>query len=1008
MINLIKESKLNLLGDKLIDEIKNNKDFFSTIFVVVPSIKVEQWFKAYWLRKEDAVLMNVKFININSFFKDVIKSDQEYKIAKKDNIRDFIIQIITENKLGKKIPENNEEYVYNDDGSFNSIKLFDLATKLADLFSDYENDNIEIVGYQKELYDLVIEMCLSHNMITLKTLFDKRVSLDKKANKIHVFGFNKFTNLQQAILDEYSKSFDTQIYQLEVVDESDVPTTLIAAPSKVREIEQIHSIICEKLLEDGNAYSDFLVLAKDISEYESVITRVFNQDNHKFPSISHVIIEKNKENGDITSGLKVLYEILNKGFFTRLDFFDLVNNPTIQLARNLDPDLINDWMESIIELNVYRDRPYMDDWDYAKKRVLLSKLSDINRIGENVVTISSGEFIPYSNISLSDESILKFVRVVDDLKSWLINVGQISTINESSLFVIKNELDNWFSIKNEDDVETNPNYRPIKNLFFEWSNQFGYGIANDLIPYQTLLYAIMNASKATTITKGSYFTNGVTFTSYDPNSTLSAKYIFFLGLDSKALPSSKVKSEIDIRDYDINDLNEDRDNFFKQYLNADECFYISYVNRDLKSDETFYPSTFIIDLYQRYKNLTRNGDEAWEDALIKRIDIKVSIDENRPWSELFTRREHKNKEYYLGLLDSNKDSGEPKPFIDDHIYPKKISVSSMAKFLEEPLAYKAGVLFGDTDDLDEEIRKEYEPFDLDALSHSVLVSDIAGYMLINHTQITESEAEALKKRFILEHRLPDVCKESIDLVFNELIDEAIKIKETISRLTNDNYEIVTLDELTIKRGGSDFTIIYNRPFVRYIDPNDNIKYYFEIKQLQGDVEKREQIIANHEKLKELDLEKYAHKLLRLYVISLCDIASLNDDEEYQSSLMFDVETNIVYKIKPSEARELLNTIYGKMNDLTDNYFLYINMVFGHTRGNIIESYDDFMSYVFRKERNGWDYFKYAPLFDKNTQLGYERDTFTVVYNRHKEELISLLKFIDLSKPEEEEEKDESI
>ena len=65
----------------------------------------------------------------------------------------------------------------------------------------------------------------------------------------------------------------------------------------------------------------------------------------------------------------------------------------------------------------------------------------------------------------------------------------------------------------------------------------------------------------------------------------------------------------------------------KQYQNAGENFFISYVNKNLKTDEDFYPSSFILEL---------KNDEKYED------DEIISLDEKRPWTELFTKKQYKN------------------------------------------------------------------------------------------------------------------------------------------------------------------------------------------------------------------------------------------------------------------------------------------------------------------------------------------------------------------------------
>ena len=65
MKNIIKSNKLNELADSLIEIILKRNDPFTTIKIVTSSISVQQYFKAYWLAKNNEILMNVEFVNIN-------------------------------------------------------------------------------------------------------------------------------------------------------------------------------------------------------------------------------------------------------------------------------------------------------------------------------------------------------------------------------------------------------------------------------------------------------------------------------------------------------------------------------------------------------------------------------------------------------------------------------------------------------------------------------------------------------------------------------------------------------------------------------------------------------------------------------------------------------------------------------------------------------------------------------------------------------------------------------
>ena len=65
MKEIIIKNQLRQLGDELKNIIKNRDNIFNTITIVIPNSKIEQWFKSYWLKTENDILMNVKFVSIN-------------------------------------------------------------------------------------------------------------------------------------------------------------------------------------------------------------------------------------------------------------------------------------------------------------------------------------------------------------------------------------------------------------------------------------------------------------------------------------------------------------------------------------------------------------------------------------------------------------------------------------------------------------------------------------------------------------------------------------------------------------------------------------------------------------------------------------------------------------------------------------------------------------------------------------------------------------------------------
>ena len=957
MKQVIEALKLNELADNLISFIKNRTNIFSTLQIICPNMKMQQWFKSYWLKTQDDILMNVEFLNIDEALLKVIDTDKPYRLLKRDSLKSFIIKHLSIKNDELVFPSEINSYLYNKDGSVNSIKIYDLANALSQLFLDYEKDQIVITGWEGKLYELVLKDASSNNLATLDYVFKNKKGIKTLKEELYFFGFNNFSSLQQSIIDYYANKANVTMMLLKQDEEYKQEYVLTSAPSKLREVESVHTKICSLLKDADNKYSDFLVLANDISAYEGVIPRVFNQDNVNFPNIPYVINDRKLVETNVSVGIKKLFEIFNKKYYTRLDFFELINNKDIQEARGITDNDVDNFSKSIVAMNVYRKNDNSDDWDYAKKRVLLSKVAGINDVDNNIVELNDDNYLPYSNISFDNASIVKFVKLIDDLSSWQKLLSEIKYINNENLLLVKEELNKWFSIKDLSGFETNKYYKNVLDVFNFW---YTMNISNDTIPLNTLFYTIFDASTVMQVSKGDYFTRGITFADFDVDSILSAKYVFFLNASSNELPRLKVKSELDLRNYDITEKEKMENAFFIQYQNADK-FYISYVDKDLKTDEDFFKSSFVLDLEKR----------------LKANEEKISLDETRSWEELYTKREYKNKDYYLTLLSSQEENEEDIDLINEHESLKKIKAKDMASFLEEPLKYKASKLFGKSDELDENMKEEYEPLELSALTSSILSKKIMIDLLINKQEsLNEKHFDHLLKRFNLEHKLPNINNVINEESFATTCIKAVEVYKYVNDITNGNYEIVTIPDVII----NDWVLTNNQEVCRYVE--NTSRTYIQMKKL---IDKKD------------DYKEY----LLLYILSLMDVISLPENT-YEIKLSR--RMSVSYEITPSEAKQILINIYELMNDYEENVCLPITLFYKQN----IKTLDDLIENLLLQNGSPWGYFDDKKMFDYEKQLGYTNENFYEKYKKLRNKRIKLIKYLKEIQEESEAIENETI
>lgn len=957
---LVKEKNLTILADKLFEEIgkfDDAEDWFTTKTVICPNILTEQWLKAYWLKtKGEKVLMNVVFKTLNNALPDFIDNN-EFKLLNKNALRQIIISILCDDDSKNTIVCPDYSYYEG-----NSIKLYDYASQLASVLLDYYKDNFEDIpnwkpgNFQYDLLQKVNEIGKINGFGSI----EKPIPFSGNKKSIYMFGFSKIDKVYRNLIN--SCSFVKE-YALEIDSSSNTPYEVTKAPSKVREMEYLHSIMCE-LLHKGAVASDFLIVAPNVGEYENVIERVFRQGDG-FPSIPYVISHHKKAESYEGEALRLLFGFYKNGFYTRFDFDKLITNPTIQLKRSISDEDIASWRESIIELNVFRNHDFQNDWDYLKKRLILSKMSSIN-FEDNIVALTEGDYLPYSSINLDDESINKIIDIIDDISSFVCSISRISkgqlSPSENPLDIIRNELSKWFSLE-KDGIETNRQYKKILNVLDSFRKIWNKGISVD-----NVFYSLFDECAINSVQRGQAFTQGVSFVDFDINAVFASKYVFFIGASSSNIPLPTIKNELDARIGAKE--NYDRLTFSLLYQNAKQKMFISFVSEDLKTDEEFF-LTPIVDELNKKKN-RYDGEK-------EKIHV-VPLDEIRPYSELYTLKEFNDRKYVNNLIDPTWNSTSKKVVPQNNkstylpIFYESVTVSNLADYLEEPLAFKTNKLFGSVDDTYKKMRDEWEPFVLNPLDNSVLVKKIMFEKIKDEKSYDD---KMMFEVFKLNNLLISINNEYQISAFTKAEKSAVENASIVKNVSNNNYFLVERPSIklmseqkiieTDDKGNEkivskdkEWELSSSNSHCLYVDGYN--RYYFELKNMK---------------------KKEIHYFLHLYILALMDVAGYfndqiakEDEEEYnihlvrgedptqpQDSGKFAERDQWIFKIKPSKAVELLNSIHAAMGDYSNNALAPIEAV--NTKCDTYQKLKDAL------QDNFWKYFNYTNLFDHDVDLGYD-------------------------------------
>ena len=778
----------------------------------------------------------------------------------------------------------------------------------------------------------------------------------------------------------------TELPHLTELKSSECSLTLTAAPTKLREVEAVHSKICELLADKQTQLGDILVLAPQMQEYAVAVEQVFDQqifdtdlkssDEKKFPNIPYVIADASAESSLTAQALTVLFTILQKGYLCRADLFALLRNPLVQVVRGISGGAVDSWSEWAAEMHIYRDRGgtdaggactasgRIDDWNNAKTRLLLSRLTD-----ELYVKDAETEFLPYKTIDTEDDNSLNaFIDAIDELESWTA-LARDTVFDAEKINKIEAFLRNWLLPGTEppDNLESEPLI--FQSVLQEIKNQKLIG--GNAVFRECFLYAVMEAARSTSIHSSAILSSGITFADFKANRILSAKYVFLLGFDSKAFPGLDSENVLDLRtgkkekgDDSIPAHNKNA--FLCQLMAAEKGFFISYVNKNLQKDEDFYRSSIVENLF---------GALYWKTVS---YEAKLRIDEDRNWDELFTPRSFRNKENYLRLQrkwdgDDKRTAGgivtDGKGKQQVNNYPDRVTISQIRKFLRDPFQFMVNTVFSGGDDDSDEERLEFEPLGFNTLTSSNLRKKYIRALLENQF-VTDAE---FRQQLKIENILPD--GHFGDAAFEDLKNASSSLTSVIQMIFGDSeIDFENNKDVLLRQNIS-------------VDE-------------QGGVQEKEWLLRGNrvwfnkdfEKTKRLCTVEIGSDCLAGYITALSLLASLQHDEAAYYVSLNRVKSDgnpeeQTMTMGPAQARQKLHEIYDAM--FVERFRKCVPYGLCETELQKLSDLENELNGF----TGGWGYFAQKDLFDIYSDIGYTEADFEKEWQaaqRHQRRLIAFL------------------
>ena len=543
------------------------------------------------------------------------------------------------------------------------------------------------------------------------------------------------------------------------VFKNDESLTITAAPSKVREVEAVHTQIC-KLLENGSDIRDILVVSPNIAAYRTAIFQVFDQSEKTTANGVHVrfaMLDSAQKKSLLGEALDVFFAIRKKGALARDDFFDFVRSPIVQNVRHISSDDVDCWETWVSDMNVYRDHRAAsnekEDWLCSVRRMLMARLSD------SVVNVAGEEYLPYANINSENDSTLnRFAQMVLDLETWIAKsrkpAVQTAVEDRFTIAELQEFLNSFFLMGNAPAALMGESiiYNNVVKAVDELKYQFATGLSE--ISWNVVAQTVQCAAISSEYSCGNLFVGGISFMKFAPNRTIPVKHLFFLGANADDFPGTKSFDTLDLRKSvarwpgDDTPVEKNRYAFLCQLMSTSESLHISYQNMYLPKDQELFPSSVVNDLLNFLK-------KAVNDPSIEVLPVqKISIDEKRPLNDLYTERELRNKRTVQQFnAASRQDASAIRNFLEgipdkpedaSKKLPERVSSYSFRKFLEDPFQYQANqkMYFEEEENVE---KLAMEPVEWDHLqSSSALKFFVAQELGIPQEKKSEIDKELLR------------------------------------------------------------------------------------------------------------------------------------------------------------------------------------------------------------------------------------------------------------------------
>ena len=791
----IQDKKISKLDKKIIITkiLKDNEDILTTF----RKVKDKEGFL-------DSINNYIDLFRKNNIDVNVLKNLD----IKDENIKRKLIDISNIYELF--LTEINKNFVDNVD---EAKLLFENISKIHDLdksyifFDGYNNFNQTELNFIESLLQIAKKtyITLTTDITKIEDIYLNNTSdifevsnqtfknLLKVANDV-----NSGVNLKINYIN-YSKSNDDLKYLAENLFKDNYKKTdikfsnifLSTHTNEYKEIENVASIIKQKVINEGYKYNDFCIYTTNKDEYSSIISRVFFEYNINFYSQNKENITKSKLLNYILNYLSLLVYGINKDILLetlKLGFTNLDDKDIFMLQRYMTEFNINKY-------NIFKEFIYNNE----NKNDFIYDLEILNNLREYIVKNYT------NNLKEKENTVKEYIKMIYDhliKNDILLNYEKLLNYMEQ-----KENIINDVNIK-----------RQVYDKIIEVFDSIAKVYNDCKITLEEFLNIFKMSIKDITLKSVPPTLDEVEVIDIDVEKTTPKKQVFFIGVCENRFPKKvsedlifsddelntlKDKNDITFKENSVSKLNMEYFNIYEALNNTIENLYISIPSLDV-ANNALRKSSLVTSIENMtglkiYGDISTNDEKSIldkdfysKDKLFEKLVYNIKEIENNINKNKIDDKSNKEDNIkkiesllaiyniflednsYRELLEYIKDDNNLSQEVIDDIYQKALitSVSKLEKFRKCPFSYYINYI------LKLKENKEFEITSLDSGSfmHNVL-DDFSTYLQKNNI----AWQMILDDGIVLNEKYKNVLK---DIILNELDVILKKQKESVK------YEIL--------------------------------------------------------------------------------------------------------------------------------------------------------------------------------------------------------------------------